>query len=244
MKVVVVEDDQAFLNQLVAFLQELDDVEVIGVATSVLEGVELLNSCDPSLVLVDIELKDGQAFELLSSLDDISFDVIFITSYEHYAIKAIKFSAIDYLLKPFSMDELSSAIERVKTVHERSTPPAKVLLENLSQTEKKVRIGLHTLESIEYVGLDDIVRCQADGNYTAFYLSCGNRMLVSTPIKKYAELLEENGFMRPHRSHLINLHHVKRYLKSDGGVVVMSDTTEIGVSRNIKKEFLNRLNAL
>lgn len=226
------------------FLQQVEGVEVIGVATSVGEGKQLLNSCDPTLVLLDVELKDGQAFEILSAIDDITFDIIFITSHEHYALRAIKFSAIDYLLKPFSMDELSLAIDKVRSGRKRSTSPAGVLMEHLNQTQENVRIGLHTLETIEYVGLGDIVRCQADGNYTAFYLACGDRMLVSTPIKKYADLLEENGFMRPHRSHLINLHHVKRYLKSDGGVVVMSDSTEIGVSRNIRKEFLNRLNTL
>lgn len=243
-KVVVIEDDQAFLNRLVVFLHELDDVEVIGVATSIIEGVELLNNCDPTLVLMDVELKDGQAFEILSELDDISFDVIFITSHEHYAIKAIKFSAIDYLLKPFSTGELSSAIERAKRVRKRSAAPASILLENLSRAQKKLRIGLHTMEAIEFVELDDIVRCQADGNYTAFHLSNGERTLVSSPIKKYEELLEESGFMRTHRSHLINLHHVKRYVKTDGGMAVMSDHSEVGVSRNIKKEFLNRLNAL
>lgn len=244
MKVVVIEDDRAFLNRLIAFLKERDDVEVIGSATSVSEGVELLNDSYPDLVLMDVELKDGQAFEILSSLHEISFDVIFITSHEHYALKAIKFSAIDYLLKPFALDELSSAMDRAKIVQKRTATPASILLENLNQTQKKLRIGLHTMEAIEFVELDDIVRCQADGNYTAFYLSNGERTLVSSPIKKYQELLEESGFMRTHRSHLINLHHVKRYVKTDGGMAVMSDDSQVGVSRNIKKEFLNRLNAL
>ncbi len=244
MKVVVVEDDQVFLSQLIEFLQQLNGIEIIGVATSVDEGKQLIKNCDPTLVLMDVELKDGQAFDILSSLEDISFDVIFITSYEHYALRAIKFSAIDYLLKPFSMDELEVAIQKVKGSRKRAVSPASVLMEHLNHPQEKVRIGLHTLESIEYVKLNNIVRCQADGNYTAFYLTCGQRLVVSTPIKKYAELLHENGFMRPHRSHLINLHHVKRYLKTDGGVVVMSDSSEIGISRNIRKEFLSRLNTL
>lgn len=243
-KVVVIEDDRAFLNRLIAFLKERDDVEVIGSAASVSEGVEFLNDSDPDLVLMDVELKDGQAFEILSSLHAISFDVIFITSHEHYALKAIKFSAIDYLLKPFAMEELSSALDRAKIVQRRTATPASILLENLNQTQKKLRIGLHTMESIDFVELDDIIRCQADGNYTVFYLIDGRRTLVSSPIKKYEELLEESGFMRTHRSHLINLQHVKRYVKTDGGMAVMSDDSEIGVSRNIKKEFLSRLNAL
>jgi two-component system LytT family response regulator len=244
MNIVIIEDSPAFVTQLKSSLRAIPDVEVTGCAATVAKGVELLKSLDADLVLMDVELTDGNAFDILEELDEINFHVIFITSHEHYALRAIKFSAIDYLLKPFADDELSIAINKVRRYQQNSMFPAKILMDNFRQPLGKKRIGLHTQDFVQYVDLHDIIRCQADGNYTQFFLNTSEKILISTPIRCFADILEDNGFMRVHRSHIINLQHVKRYLKTDGGVVLMSDSTEIGVSRNIKKEFLNRLNYL
>jgi len=244
MNIVIVEDNIKFVAQLKSALRTIPDVEIHGVATSVCEGVSLLNSTEPDLVLMDVELKDGNAFDILSKLNEINFDLIFITSHEHYALKAIKFSATDYLLKPFGDKELNSAIDKVRRIQRPSIAPAKVLVENMHEPMGRKRIGLHTQEYVQYVCLSDIIRCQASGNYTEFYLTSAEKILISTPIRHFAEMLEDHGFMRIHRSHMVNLQHVNRYLKSDGGMVVLSDKTEIGLSRTIKKEFLSRLNTL
>jgi two-component system, LytTR family, response regulator len=244
MNVVIIEDCPGFVSQLKSSLRSIPDVEVTGCAATVKDGVELLNSSDVDLALIDVELSDGNAFDIFGKLNEINFNVIFITSHEHYALCAIKFSAIDYLLKPFADDELCTAINKVRRHQRISIFPANVLIDNLSQPISKKRIGLHTQDYVQYVFISDIVRCQAYGNYTQFFLSTSEKILISTPIKGFAEILEDHGFMRIHRSHMINLQHVKRFIKTGGGVVLMSDSTEIGVSRNIKKEFLNRLNNL
>jgi two-component system LytT family response regulator len=244
MNVIIIEDSIRFVSQLKSSLREIPDVQVAGVAATVEEGISLLSTAKADLVLMDVELTDGNAFDILSRLGEINFDLIFITSHEHYALKAIKFSATDYLLKPFGDGELYSAIEKVRRNNQHAISPAEVLVENLHQPIGRKRIGLHTQDYIQYVYLADIVRCQASGNYTEFYLTNAEKILISTPIRSFAQMLEEYGFMRIHRSHMVNLHHVNRYLKSDGGIVVMSDTTEIGLSKTIKKEFLNRLNTL
>lgn len=244
MNIAIVEDNLGFVSQLKGALRSIPDVEIIGVAASVQEGIALLNSAKADLVLMDVELTDGNAFDILGKLNEVNFDLIFITSHEHYALKAIKFSATDYLLKPFGDGELNSAIEKVRRNQQLSISPARVLMENMRQPANKQRIGLHTQDYVQYVYLADIVRCQASGNYTEFYMTNAERILISTPIRSFADILEDHGFMRIHRSHMINLQHVNRYLKADGGVVLMSDSSEIGVSKTIRKEFLNRLNTL
>ncbi len=244
MNIAIIENNLGFVSQLKGALREIPDVEIIGVAASVQEGVDLLNSVEADLVLMDVELTDGNAFDILGKLNETNFELIFITSHEHYALKAIKFSATDYLLKPFGDGELSKAIEKVRRNRQHSISPAKVLMDNMHQPANNQRIGLHTQEYVQYVYLADIIRCQASGNYTEFYMISGEKILISTPIRSFADILEDHGFMRIHRSHMINLQHVNRYLKADGGIVLMLDNSEIGVSKTIKKEFLNRLNTL
>jgi two-component system, LytTR family, response regulator len=214
-------------------------LEIKGEAASVNEGFGLINKDNPNLVLLDINLPDGTGFDLLKKFDSIHFKVIFITAYEEYAVKAFKFSALDYILKPFQAGELLQAIEKAGEAieTERTELKFKTFLSNLDKLKK---IVLRTAESLHIVNLNDIIRLEADVNYTRFFLANGNKLLVSRPLKEYDELLEDSGFFRSHQSHLVNLDHILRFDKTEGGHLVMDDESQVPVSSR-KREALFRI---
>jgi two-component system, LytTR family, response regulator len=214
-------------------------LEIKGEAASVNEGFGLINKDNPNLVLLDINLPDGTGFDLLKKFDSIHFKVIFITAYEEYAVKAFKFSALDYILKPFQAGELLQAIEKAGEAieTERTELKFKTFLSNLDKLKK---IILRTAESLHIVNLNDIIRLEADVNYTRFFLANGNKLLVSRPLKEYDELLEDSGFFRSHQSHLVNLDHILRFDKTEGGHLVMDDESQVPVSSR-KREALFRI---
>lgn len=191
------------------------------------------------MFFLDIELPDGLGFDVLERCDFKNFSVIFITAHEKYALRAIKFSAIDYLLKPYSYDDVFVAMGRYKSL---TQPNSKMLLHNLLEKNiQEKRIGINSLNGINYIKLGEIVRCEAYGNYTFFNLQSGAQELASKPIKEYEELLEEFSFIRVHKSHLINLLYVKSYLKNEGGSVLLNDGTKVPISKNKKEEFLEKM---
>lgn len=240
--VVIVEDAQRDIDYLSSYLESNNIVDWIRSARDVASAVALIDTHEPNLVFLDVNLPDGTGFDVLEHCSFKDFSIIFSTSYEEYALKAIKFSAVDYLLKPYPYQEVSQALEKVKRLTE---PNSKVLYKNLfglSVHEK--RIGINSTKDIKYLKLGDIVRCEANGNYTTFILTEGERQLSSKPIKEYEELLEEFHFLRVHKSHLINLNHVKSFVKNDGGFIIMSDELEIPISKNKKEDFLQRMKAI
>jgi two-component system LytT family response regulator len=223
------------------------DVEVLAVCSDIEEGKAAIEGLRPDLVLSDIELGEQRAFDMLQKLNNTDFEIIFTTAHEHYAIKAIKFSALDYLLKPFSVEDLAGAIEhyRQKKDRKQSSLQLQSLFHNLKHIEKdSKKIVLPTQNGYEIILVKEIIRCKADINYTTFYLLNGSKMVVSKTLKEFEDLLNEYDFIRVHNSHLINLHHIKNYTRGEGGVVTMSDGTEVDVSRRKKDEFLKRLAAL
>ena len=217
---------------------------VIGMAATITEGIGLLKVHSPDLVFLDIEFKNGSGFDLLKRVDDLDFEVIFTTAYKDYAIKAIKFSAIDYLLKPIDVDELQSAVIKVleKKRALRYNKKLEVLLNNIGNKDSQGHsITLSTSEGYEFINVNDIHYCEASGSYTNFYIAQDKKLLVSKHLKEYEILLSDHGFMRVHQSFLINLSQVKRYVKSDGGYIVMKNGGIVNISSKKKEAFLKKM---
>lgn len=223
------------------------DIEIIGTAGSVNEGVKLLNKISVDLVFLDIKMGDGTGFDLLRKLKDVKFFVIFITAFEEFAIRAIKFSALDYILKPLDPDELISAVEKAKEAIEKENISVRLeaLFENLDMlNNKSKKIVLKTTGSVHIVSIADIIRCESEKNYTHFYIVGMEKITVSKTLKEFSEMLNDFGFYRLHQSHLINLTHVKRYDKVEGGSLVMDDDSLVPVSYRKKEELMKLFKSL
>lgn len=220
------------------------DILIEGEADSVKSGVELIRKINPEIVFLDIELEDGTGFDILDSFDEINFKIIFITGLDSYGIKAIKFSALDYLLKPVDPEDLVKAIGKYKESDKRRDLKANVdyLLENIRGIKPKFkRIALNSADKVNMVNIDDIIRCESQSNYTLFYLNGGEQILVTKSLKEYENLLEEYSFIRVHHSHLINLNFLKEFIKTDGGYAVMTDKSTVPVSVRKRDNLLREL---
>lgn len=248
-KVIIIEDQKHSRDILEnMLLQHFKNVEILAVCKNAAEGKTAIEDLQPDLVLTDIELEKNAVFSMLQELSNINFEVIFITAHEQYAIQAIKFSAIDYLLKPFTSEDLSEAIKRYeqKKDKQQSAGQLSTLFHNLKHIQKDAKkIALPTANGLTIVPLKEIIRCEAGINYTNFFLAAKNKMLVAKTLKEFEELLNDYDFIRVHNSHLINLHHVKYYTRrGEGGTVTMTDGMEVDVSRRKKEEFMKRLGEL
>lgn len=244
-QVIVIEDEQRSREALCDMLsRHFRQIELLVACASADEGKAAIEDHHPDLVFSDIELGDASAFSMLQQLDTIDFEVIFTTAYEKYAIQAIKFSALDYLLKPFSLADLSEAIKHYeqKLNKKQSANQFETLFHNLKHIQKNSKkIALPTTNGLVMVPLNEIIRCQSDVNYTTFFLANKKKMVIAKTLKEFEELLHEYDFIRVHNSHLINLHHVQNYTRGEGGTITMSDGTQVDVSRRKKDEFLIKL---
>ncbi len=214
------------------------DVKVIGEAEGVKTALEQTNKLDFDVVFLDIQMMDGNGFDYLRQVENIDFDVVFITAFDQFAIQAIKYSALDYLLKPLDADELKEAVKKVKKKEYKSKKNYDVLLDNLKDQEKQ-KLVLPTNEGIHIIQIDNIIRCEADDYYTRIFLADKRMIMVSKTLKNTEELLSGKSFVRSHKSHLVNLQFVKKYVKSDGGYLELKDGTTIPVSRRKKELILN-----
>lgn len=244
-KVIVVDDEVSCRESLKSFLKSYcPEVDVIGEADSAKTGKAIIAALQPDLVFLDIEMPFGNAFDLLEQLSDMKFQVVFVTAFSHYAIQALNCSAAYYILKPIDIDELVKAVEKVKENLEQKQDNqlfTKVLLENIQLSNKQhYKLALPVMEGFEVVEVKDIIRCEANDNFTIFYFIDGKRALICRTLKHYEAILTDFGFMRVHKSHLVNLHYVKKYKKANGGQIVMSDDAEIEVSPGKKESFLDR----
>jgi two-component system LytT family response regulator len=238
--IVVVDDEQKARETIITILELSKlDILIAGEADSVESGYELILQKQPDLVLLDISLTDGTGFDLLKKFDKIYFKVIFITAHEEYALKAFKFSAIDYILKPITAGDLLRAIEKANESKNFEETEVK-LSAFLSNLDKIKKVVLKTAESIHIIQIKNIIRCEADVNYTVFYLENGEKLMVSKTLKEYSDMLETSGFFRTHQSHLVNLDHIVRYDKTEGGHLVMADDSIVPVSTR-KKDDLFKL---
>ena len=247
-KAIIVDDELGARESLSKMIEKnCKQIEIVAKVDSLLAAFEAITNKEPDLVFLDIEMPNGNAFDLLEKFKTINFNIIFTTAYDHYAIKAIKFSAVDYLLKPIDPEEL---IQAVKRFEERIGKNAsldkqfKTLLSNVRPENKLKKVGIPDGDGLIFINLSDIIRCDSDGNYTFFILTNGKKIIASRTLGEYEQMFAEDNFFRIHRSHLINLEHVKKYIKGEGGYVVMSDNSQVEVSRRNKNDFLEKLSLL
>ncbi|HEY5326997.1 MAG TPA: LytTR family DNA-binding domain-containing protein, partial [Mucilaginibacter sp.] len=218
---------------------------IVATETNADSGIEAIQAYQPDMIFLDIQMPGKSGFDLLKAFNNINFEIIFITAYDQYGIQAIKFSALDYLLKPVNINELKLAVEkaRQKIIAKQKDYNIANLLEYIKAGNKEIpKIALPTLQEIMYVRVDNIIRCEASNNYTLFYLQNGEKVLVCKTLKEFAELLTPHNFIRTHQSHLVNLHFVKSFLREDGGTLFLTDQTKVPISRQNRDMVKEKLN--
>lgn len=244
MKVVIIEDEKLLRETNRTLLQSnFPQMEIVGEAGTVKDSIEVLKATKPELVLMDIELADGNCFQVLQACKPYSFKIVFITAYNQYAIKAIKYSAIDYILKPVNEYEFCNAIN-LAIAHNKQD---ELLLQTKHfeyqyvNKENPEKILLRTAEALHIVNFDDINYCKSDNSYTSFFINNKKEIIVSKSIKEYDELLSMHGFIRPHQSFLVNINAIEKVDKTDGGFIILHNKTEIPISKRRKQMVLDEL---
>lgn len=244
-KAIIIDDIPQAIELLKSDLENYcPEVSVIGDAPSVVAGTKLLKKLAPDVVFLDIELQDGTGFDILEILGDISFKIIFTTASDEHAIKAFRFSAIDYLLKPINPEELQQAVKKLKDSKPDSKESIDLLLDTVKEKNVPRKLALHTLDKIQVSEIQDIVRCESSGNYTTFFFADQQKLLVTKTLKEYEKMLDDHGFIRVHQSHLINSNHIKEYIKTEGGYLVMKDGSHVSVSIRKKPMVMKLLDTL
>lgn len=241
MKAIIVDDEKSGRETLQRLIEDnCKEVDVVGHAESVDDAVELINKTCPDLVFLDVEMPRGSGFELLKKFDRPQFKTVFVTAHNHYAIKAIKFAAADYLLKPVDIDELVAAVEQVKSLSGDFSAQYAHLVESVD-SHRCGKLAVPVKDGVAFIAVGDIIRLQADGSYTHIF-TASEKYTASRNIKEYEDMLQDMQFFRAHHSHLINLNHVKHFSRVDGYFVVMSDGSSVEVARRKKDQFLQLMN--
>lgn len=244
---IIIDDELNNIENLKSLLNKYcDEIIIVASATNADDGLVLINNHKPDLVFLDIQMPGKSGFDMLKMFPQINFEIIFITAYDQYGIQAIKFSALDYLLKPVVIEELKNAVRKAKYKLDSKKRNSSIenLLEYIRLGQKgSPKIALPTLSETRYVEVGEIIRCEASDNYTTFFLQANEKILVCKTLKEFAELLKPHNFIRTHQSHLVNAHFVKSLLKEDGGILLMNNLTKIPISRQNRenvKAILNR----
>jgi two-component system LytT family response regulator len=241
---IIVDDEFKSRESLKALIEKFcDNIQVAAVCQNGEEAIKAIEEHKPDVVFLDIQLQRETGFEILEKLNKIDFEIIFTTAYSEFAIKAFKFSAIDYLLKPIDITELRTAIEKaqkriVGSISERMAQLAQNLKGN---SFKNSRLAIPATDGLVFINVDEILYCEASGNYTNIHMVDNRKFLVSRTLKEYEDLLEEQDFFRIHNSFLINLNSIKKYIRGEGGQVVMSNDKALDVSKMKKKGFLEKI---
>lgn len=242
----IIIDDERDGAEVLQFLirENCLNINILCLEHSVESAISTIQRLKPDLIFLDIEMPTGTGFDVIQATKEIEYETIFITAYEHYAIKAFKTNAIDYLLKPVDIDELVNAVKnaekRIATSNRNQSSQIESLILNAINKNKKISIP--SQDGVLWVDVDDIIRFEADSNYTHVYMKNKRKVMVSKTLKSFEEQLMNSNFCRVHSTHLINLNEVEKYIKGDGGIVVLKDTSNIPVSRANKAELLNKLN--
>lgn len=242
-KAFIVEDEIKSMELIEALIANYcDEVEVVGKAFSISEALTEIKNTDFDILFLDINLPDGTGFNLLNRLDQIDFKIIFTTAYEEFAIKAIRYSALDYLLKPIDIDELCLSVNRLSK-HKNSVPEKKIkeFSKSISETGTPSHIGLPSRNGIQFIPHEEIVKCEADSSYTIVYTIKKQMITVSKNLKQIQELLSDQRFIRCHRKYLVNKNFIKEYIRGSGGQVIMQDGSFALVSKRMKSDFLKLL---
>ncbi|MEY4142231.1 MAG: hypothetical protein RL110_1603 [Bacteroidota bacterium] len=241
-KILIIDDEKRIRDFVKRMIDSFGfDVEVFTDGENVETGIAAIKSLKPDIVFLDIQMPDGTGFDLLNQVGEKTFELIFITAFQEYAIMAIKFSALDYILKPIDAEELKTALQNaLDTIDFKKEETQYEALSHNLNTNQKRKLVLKTQESVHVVDLNEIIRCEADKNYTFFYLNSGKKILVSRTLKDFELLLSNHGFFRVQQSHLINIEYIDRYDKSEGGSVIMKDGSAVPLS-NAKKDLFFQL---
>jgi two-component system LytT family response regulator len=239
---ILVDDEKNALEMMEWLIRTYcPDVEIVAMCNSAEQGIAAINTHKPDVVFLDIEMPRMNGFDMLEQFDKLFFDVVFCTAYDQFAIKAFKYSALNYLLKPIDPDDLKSTVSRIA---ERKSIPTReqfeLLLQSIAQPAKTTpqRIALTTADGMIFVPTQDIVYCEAESNYTKVVLSSGKKIVVSKVLKDIDEALSGPDFCRVHSSFLINVNRIKKYVRGDGGYLIMDDDANISISRNRRQEFM------
>jgi len=240
-KVLIVDDEINGRENLRAVLQTYcPEVEIVGEANSAMSAIELIQELKPSLLFLDIEMPGGDGFKVLEFFKKPNFQVVFVTAYDQYAIKAIRFSALDYILKPIDIMLVKAAIDRHQQAKEEDTR-LQQFIDNKQLPNSNKRIALPLVDKIHFVEVQHIISCKGEGSYTTIFTTEGKKYLVSKPLIEYEDILADYGFLRTHKSHIVNRSHISTFIKSDGGYLLMSDGSNIPVSRRKKEAVLLEL---
>ncbi len=240
-KAIIIDDEKKARENLINYLTKYcNDIMVIAEADGVNSGLTQITKMNPDIIFLDIRMQDGTGFDLLDRINKIDFDVIFVTAFDQYAIKAFKFSALDYILKPIDPEELVKAVGKFKKGNDFSDIRSKLntLFENNRELK---RIALPTLDGYRFIDISQITRIESDGSYSTVYVVNSKKMLVTKLLKDFENMLVSHGFSRVHKSHLINHNFIRDYIKGEGGTVIMEDGTEIDVARRRKPSLLSAL---
>jgi two-component system LytT family response regulator len=244
LKSVIIDDELKSLESLRILIQDFcEGVEVKALCQTVAEGISAIELHKPDIVFLDIQMQRETGFDLLTKIEKVDFEVIFTTAYSEYAIRAFRFSAIDYLLKPIDISELHMAIEKVR--NKSNTEIAERLQQLITNLKpapaQKYKLALPTGDGLVFVKVEEIIYCEAHSNYTQIYLTNGTHHLVSRTLKEYDDILTDQEFFRIHNSYLINLNLIKNYVRGEGGYVVMTNGKSLDVSKRKRDSFLSRL---
>ena len=255
----IIIDDEPYCCEILAAMLESDcpEVEIINICNNAKDALTAIRQNSPNLVFLDVEMPRMNGFEMLEQLPAINFHLIFTTSYDQYALKAIRFSAIDYLLKPIDREELKKAVQKVKERNQLPLPQQlEILMQKIKQPFSPVnKIALPTMEGLQMIPIETIISCESDDNYTKLQLKNtrlpdmitgmavgqGKKILVTRSLKEMEEILEQHSFIRVHRYYIVNLNEIEKYIKGDGGYLVMSDGSSIDVAKNKKELLLKKL---
>jgi two-component system LytT family response regulator len=246
MRAIIIDDEKKGREILKSLIETYcKEVEIIVQACNAEEGYELIQKHEPDVVFLDVEMPSGDGFSLLERFDEITFQIVFTTAFDDYAIKAIKFHALDYLLKPIDIDELRVAVENVKKALQEERGTNNRYMEMLqSRNENTGKLALPIKDGIVYLSISEIIRVESDGAYSIFYTDCGKKHLSSKNLGEYEDILPGFGFFRVHRSHIVNVKKVKKFIRSDGNFIEMEDGSRVEIARRKKDEFLEMMNQI
>jgi two-component system LytT family response regulator len=244
LRAVIIDDEpkgRSILQQLLTL--HAPQLSIVGITANADEGLKIIDTHNPDVVFLDVEMPGKSGFELLRELNVINFKVVFVSAHNHYSLKAIKFHAFDYLLKPIDLDELKQTITKLlKSTPTNTTEQLNELLTASKNGNTELgKIAIPSLTSIDLINVDDILYCEACSNNTLVYLTNNKKIVATKNLKEYEDLLQQHRFFRIHHTYLVNLKHVAKYIKGEGGSVILSNQKELEVSRRKKQEFLNAL---
>ncbi len=244
LKAIIIDDEPYCCESLATLLERFcPDVNISAICNSGDQALSAIQKIKPHLVFLDIEMPYMNGFELLEKIPAIDFELVFTTSYDQYAIKAFRFSALDYLLKPIDREELQKAVNKVMSRKQNPIPQQlEILLQKINHTNNSIqRIALPTMEGLQLVPVNSIISCASDGNYTFFLMKDKQKIVVSRPLKEVEEMLAEHSFFRVHHSYIVNMNEIEKFIKIDGGYLIMSDGSTVDVSRSKKEVLLKKL---